>query len=199
MSYHLDSRNENVRLQFNNLDIDSPTTFSDTVDFTGSPMVIGTTWPRTFIVELGHGAVGAGVELPTVTWASFFIRQDTFLSLTPTLNRLNYFTFDGVTGLFTFVEAGIYTIDCLFLTDHVYASDNTIYYGKIYLQQGGVGPDNPIAGAGLTGSGDFAGAELAQFSVSKTTYVAAGSIMHLFFETTTPLGLSMMVGITKLR
>lgn len=120
MSYDLDSRNENVELNYNALKIASPTAFTKSVDFSGSPGVVGLTWPRGIRAFMINGAYVGNTIANPFTATSFDISGfggNTFNSLVPSLTYTDYFTVANLTGLITILAEGFYYINALFNSD----------------------------------------------------------------------------------
>jgi len=118
MSYQVDSRNERVKIDYNQWVNDSPSSFTNTLDLSNTDgPVTGMTWPRG--VEVKFGAVNyiAHTEIGPWIASSYTTSQpggDTFASLTPNLTTTDYVTIDSFSGTVTVLTTGYYDVSATF-------------------------------------------------------------------------------------
>lgn len=102
MSYSLDSRNEKVQLDYNDLLISTPVTFTK--------IVSGYTWPRVVSFGTDPTAVDADVLVnPFLYPTPPFVQFENFSTLEPSLPVSNYIQY-GVSGIFIVKSPGFYGI-----------------------------------------------------------------------------------------
>lgn len=140
MSYSLDSRNENVQLDYNNLRITSPTVFNDEVTFNdtvvfGGVYVNNYTWPREYRVQGGTynyvspGSLGITMPAQTVTINQF--------TPPPTNGTASYFVVQN-TGVLHMVNGNNATIAArVSIPGGITTSGSTYKFRLLYLPAGG--------------------------------------------------------------
>jgi hypothetical protein len=199
MSYHKDSRNENVELDYNNLRIKGPIEFAGPVSFTGNNLLT-VTWPRTIIMSFGPVAyVAASGEKDPWTSPAYSLSQagaNTFSSLTPNLNPGDYFALDSVGGVQTIHQAGYYDIRAsLYGTVALAAGDlsASIWWrddpGNIYVRIGSTGVTN--ANTMVYHPSDI--------TVQAGRYFQAGGQLKVSFACSANTVMQLDLQITKLR
>lgn len=98
MSYHTDSRNENVELDYNNLRVRGPIEFLDDVTFNGG-FLIGVVWPRLYKVTGTDYVYGGGSIESTIPLTAQTVLYNDF-AIPPTNTHTGYFTVAN-TGIVT--------------------------------------------------------------------------------------------------
>jgi hypothetical protein len=202
MSYHKDSRNENVELDYNNLRIASPTTFTKSVDFSGSPMVSGTTFPRGICITTTTPAYIANNELNPVLPSAYGLNEvgsNTFASLQPQLTYTDYITFNtlGTDGKINIHIEGYYYISAVVQSDTPLGAAGDMWLQIYYDPPGVVGP-LILASDSLSHSG-LLGTISRNLSCSNIKWIEAETAITLAFAASQNMGLDIRITLIKIR
>lgn len=203
MSYHKDSRNENVELDYNNLKINSPTTFTKTVDFsqTSSPTT-GYTWPRAALISFAsvlYTPAGSAVD-PWVAASSGTNEaySDGFSTIQPILDVDDYVTCSSLTGITTILQAGYYYINAVFFSTLPLEHPGDMICG-IWFKNVAGDAWNSIATGATSNSQGHTSADFHTVSCGNIRYFPAGATLKTTFASTTSSVVHLDLNIVKLR
>lgn len=159
MSYQVDSRNENVKLDYNQLNIASPTTFSKSVDFSQTTSAVtGFTWPRGVEVEFQSvNYVAPAVVDPWVapTYTTAQPGGDTFSmnQVLPALTTADYITVNSTLGTVTVNTRGYYHVSFRVEASVGLALGADTIIGLFYQQPPGL--PHPLAYASMSNTANL--------------------------------------------